>query len=510
VSQQGQVETALRESDERYRRLLEAVTSYTYSVDLSDGVPRSTSHSMGCLTATGYSPADFASDPYLWFTMVHPQDRELVQRHAANILADGASGPIEHRILHRDGSVRWVRHKIVAHHDGGGRLVRYDGLIEDITERKVSEERFRLLVESAPDAMVVVDRGGRIVLVNAQAETLFGYSRHELLGQTLELLVPHCLRGQHVAQRAAYAEKPHPRMMGMHPGLSGLRKDGSQFPAEIALSPIGTEQGLLVYAAIRDLTERRRAEEALRYNLSQLTVAQKIQEHLLPERPPVLPGFDIAGASYPAEFTAGDLFDFLPMPDQCIGIVVADVAGHGIGPAILMASTHAYLHSLAASCTEVDEILGRANRILVSETEPDRFVTVLFVRLDPRSRTLVYSSAGHPAAYIFDGQGAVKNILPSTSFPLGVMPDARFPVGDPIALQPGDIALLFTDGLLEAESATGNPFGPERVIRVVARDRRKTAGQITAALHEALTEFAGGKKPSDDVTLVVIKVEAGD
>ena len=220
-------------------------------------------------------------------------------------------------------------------------------------ERKVSEERFRLLVESAPDAMVVVDGKGQIVLVNAQAETLFGYCRDELLGQTVDLLVPHRLREQHVADRAVYAKNPQPRMMGMHPSLSGLRKDGSEFPAEIALCPIETESGVLVYAAIRDVTERKRAEESLRENLAQLLAAQRIQEHLLPDHPPVLPGFDIAGALYPAEFAAGDHFDFLTMPDHCLGIVVADVAGHGVGPAILMASTQAFLHALAATCTAV-------------------------------------------------------------------------------------------------------------------------------------------------------------
>jgi len=507
VSQRKQAETALRESEQRYRQLLEAVTSYTYSVELRDGVPRSTSHSMGCLAATGYTPEDFASDPCLWINMVHAHDRELVRRHAANTLADSGNGPIEHRILHRDGSVRWVRHKIVSHHDGEGRLARYDGLIEDITERKVSEERFRLLVEYAPDAMVVADGRGQIVLVNTQAETLFGYARDELLGQTVECLIPHGLRAQHTTSRAAYVGNPHPRMMmGMHPSLSGLRKDGSEFPAEIALSPIGTEPGMLVCAAIRDLTERRRTEEALRENLSQLIAAQKIQQHLLPHHPPELPGFDIAGAVYPAEFAAGDHFDFLPMPDHHLGIVVADVAGHGIGPAILMASTHAHLHSLAATCTEVEEILCRANLILVNETDPDRFVTMLFARLDPRSRTLVYASAGHPTAYILDGLGAVKTMLPSTSFPLGIVADTQFSAGNPTTLQPGDIVVLFTDGLLEA-SAKGNFFGPDRVIQVVARNREKTASKIIAALYEAVTEFSGSKKLSDDVTMVVIKVE---
>jgi len=328
VSQRKRAEEVLRESERHYRQLLEAVTSYTYSVELRDGVPRYTSHGVECLVATGYTPEEFASDPYLWFTMVHPQDRELVQRHAAKALADRGNGPIEHRIVRQDGSVRWVRHKIISHHDDQGRLVRYDGLIDDITERKVSEERFRLLVESAADAMIVADGEGQIVVVNAWAETLFGYSRDELLGQSVELLIPHGLRRQHRQDRAAYAAKPHRRTMGMHPSLSGLRKDGSEFPAEIALNPIGTDQGMLVYAAIRDLTERRRVEATLQENLSQLIAAQKIQQHLLPRCAPELPGFDIAGAVYPAEFAAGDHYDFLAMPDHHLGIVVADVAGH--------------------------------------------------------------------------------------------------------------------------------------------------------------------------------------
>jgi sigma-B regulation protein RsbU (phosphoserine phosphatase) len=507
VSDRKRVEAELLASERRCRQLLEAVTSYTYSLEIREGVPQSTVHSAGCLAATGYSPEDFAADPYLWINMVHPDDRELVRRHAARVLAESDGGPIEHRILHRNGSTRWVRHKVVSCRDGSGRLVRNDGVVEDITERKVAEERFRLLVESTPDAMVVVDARGRIVLVNAQAETLFGYHRDELAGQTVELLVPCGLRDQHVADRMVFATKPRSRKMGAHQSLCGLRKDGSEFPAEIALTPIETGSGVLVYAAIRDMTERTRMEKALRENLSQLLAAQRIQEHLLPERPPVLPGFDIAGALYPAEFAAGDHFDFFTMPEQCTGIVVADVTGHGVGPAILMASTHAYLHSLAAIYSDVGEILFQANRIVIERSDPSLFVTVFFARLDPRSRTLEYASAGHPTAYILDRRGVVKAALPSTSVPLGVLPGARFPVGDAIALQPGDIALLLTDGLIEATSSTGDQFGEDRAIQVVSGNCEETAGRIIAALHEALMEFSGSPNFSDDVTVVVIKVD---
>ncbi len=512
VSRRKHVEAELHAAERRYRQLLEAVTSYTYSLEIRDGSPYSTVHSAGCLAATGYTPEDFAADPYLWINMVHADDRESVRRHAAQVLAESESGPIEHRILHRNGSTRWVRHKIVSHRDGGGRLLRNDGVIEDITERRAIEERYRLLVESAPDAIVVVDGKGRIVLVNGQAETLFGYGREELAGQTVDLLVPHGLRNRHAAERMEYAAQPRSRQMGMHPGLElrGLRKDGSEFPAEIALSPIETEAGVLVYAAIRDMTERRRMEEALRENLSQLLAAQRIQAHLLPDHPPLLPGFDIAGALHPAEFAAGDHYDFLAMPDQCIGVVVADVAGHGVGPAIQMASTHAYLHLLASLHSEVDVILFQANRIVAEEADPGRFVTVFFARLDPRSRTLVYSSAGHPPAYIFDRQGAVRAVLASTSLPLGILPDARFPVAGPIALVPGEIALLLTDGLLEAVSSRGEQFGQDRVIQVVSNNRQETADRIMAALFEAVMVFSGRAKLLDDATIVVIKVDLAD
>jgi PAS domain S-box-containing protein len=126
------------------------------------------------------------------------------------------------------------------------------------------DEKFRRLLEAAPDAMVIVDRGGRIVLINSQTESMFGYTREELLNQPVEILIPENFRNQHPQHREAYYRAPHPRPMGSGLDLLGRRRNGSRFPVEISLSPLEEQGGVLVTAAIRDVTDRKRAEEALR------------------------------------------------------------------------------------------------------------------------------------------------------------------------------------------------------------------------------------------------------
>lgn len=501
---------AVQESERRYRQLLEAVTSYTYSVEVVDGKPSSTVHRGGCLAATGYAPEDYRSSPYLWFDMVHPDDRPLVQEHVATVLAGQDVPPLEHRILHKDGKTRWVRDTVVVHRDERGRVVRYDGLVEDITERKLVEERFRRLLESAPDAMVVVDRRGQIVLVNSQTEKFFGYAREELLGQVVEVLVPERFRGPHVGLREGFFANPRTRPMGTRPDIRCRRKDGSEFPADISLSLIDTEEGALAAGAIRDVTEQRRAEEALRESRAQLLAAQKIQKHLLPDGPPALAGFDIAGFAHPSVFAGGDFFDYLRMLGGYTGFVIGDVSGHGFASALLMASAQAFLRSLAQTCATIGEILVRANRFIIEQTKEEDFVTLLLARLDPKTRSLSYSNAGHPPGYVLDSSGAVRAELTSTALPLGVLEDAEFPSGEPVAIQSGDTVLLLTDGILEAESPDGGRFGTERALEVVRLHLQEPAREILDKLHRAVLDFAHREEPSDDLTAVLIKVQNDD
>lgn len=495
----------LRDSERRYRELLAAVTSYRYSVTLEGGLPVSTEHTPGCLATTGYSPEEYAADPYLWINMVHPEDRQAVRAQVSKVLGHERVAPLEHRILHKDGRIRWVRSTTVPHADDTGVLTRYDGLVEDITDRKRTEQRFKQLLESAPDAMVIVGRAGKIVLVNRQTEQLFGYSREELLGRPVEILVPERFRELHPQQRADYAANPGIRPIGTSPELHALRKDGSEFLAEIRLSPLETEEGMLISSAIRDITERKRMERSLREREAQLLAARRIQQHLLPQRSPEVPCFEIAGASYPTDFVGGDYFDYLQMPDESTGIVIADVTGHGLPAALLASSTHSLFRSLANHHQEIPEILRLANSMLMDETEDGLFVTALLGSLDSRTRSFVYTSAGHPPAYLLDESGDVKACLQSTALPLAVLADTDFPTGGPYVLEPGDVLLLVTDGILEAMSARGEYFGTERMLEAVRSKRHLAAAEIVAGLYEEVGAFVRPAKAADDITAVVVK-----
>jgi serine phosphatase RsbU (regulator of sigma subunit) len=265
----------------------------------------------------------------------------------------------------------------------------------------------------------------------------------------------------------------------------------------------------LLARSLRYATERfrrREAERALRENRAQMHAAREIQQRLFPAAAPRLPGLDIGGASFPAEATGGDYFDYVPMLDGTLGVVVGDVTGHGFGPALVMASTRAYLRALAQTHADVATVLKLTNRVLAADVGTDRFVTLLLARLDPQGRALVWGNAGHPTGYVLDALGLVKHQLSSTAIPLGVLPECDFPAGEAVPLAPGDMVVLLTDGVVEARAPDDTTFGTQRVFDVVRLYRHDPARLIVSNLYHAVRAFSQGAPQVDDITAVVIKV----
>lgn len=271
------------------------------------------------------------------------------------------------------------------------------------------------------------------------------------------------------------------------------------------------EQAELLRLLEQQEHERQLAEAKERWEVERLReeirLARQVQQKLFPAAPLPLPGFDISGASYPAEATGGDYFDYVPMQGGGLGLVIGDVSGHGFGPALLMAELRAYLRAFLLTRTDAGEILALLNRALAEDAPEGQFATLLLARLDLTTRSLVYASAGHTPGYLLGPDGAVKAVLPATGMPLAVLPEGDFPASAAQPLGPGECLLLLTDGIVEAHGPDGNLFGIDRILDVVRAHRGRPAREIVDTLYAAVRAFCGARAQIDDMTAIVVKAE---
>ncbi len=331
-------------------------------------------------------------------------------------------------------------------------------------------EDLRSAVEQTADTIIITDLHGVIEYVNPAFESTTGYSRAEALGRTPRILKS----GKHPAEFYDHLWSTISAGEVFRGAPINRKKGGELYHAEQTITPIKDPDGHIVHfvSVIKDVTDRikiQQQEIEMRY-------AAEVQQKLYPLEAPRLDGFDIAGATFPTLATCGDYFDYLPLRSGKLDLVIADVSGHGLGPALIMAETRAYLRFLSGSCEDPGEALNAINDELCADLEDNRYVALILARLDPVSRRLAYVNAGHTAAYHLSHAGAIKAALESCGPPLGVLTCQRYQSACTPTIEPGDIVVFLTDGITETEDVSGEFFGTDAALDVVRklprRDRR--------------------------------------
>jgi len=261
--------------------------------------------------------------------VLHPEDRESVLSAVENSLRTGAEYECEYRVVLPNGQIRWLAARGHVEFNADGQPARMHGVALDITRRKEAEEQFRLVLDAAPNAMIMVNKDGQIILINKRVESLFGYTRDELIGQTIEILVPERFRSQHTEYRDGYFCDAKGRPMGAGRDLYGRRKDGSEVPVEIGLNPVHTSEGLSVLTSIVDISERKQAElEVARHrhelaHLSRIALLGELSGSLAHELNQPLAAI-LSNAQAAQQFLKEDVFDVNELRQILAEIVAED------------------------------------------------------------------------------------------------------------------------------------------------------------------------------------------
>jgi serine phosphatase RsbU (regulator of sigma subunit) len=264
-------------------------------------------------------------------------------------------------------------------------------------------------------------------------------------------------------------------------------------------------QRMQIEALERLQTEYEDEQEKRRELEASLQIAGSIQQQLLPSGPPDVDGLDVCGICLPAETTGGDFFDYLPMADGSLGIVISDFSGHGIGPALLAAETRAYLRALARTRSDVGQIATIANNLLWEDTFGRRFATLFLAQLNAAERIMMYAAAGH-FAHVVHPSGDFT-ALPAKAPPMGLFDQTVVPTIGPVTLASGDILLLATDGLFDMADPDHTLFGIDRCIQLIHAHRSDPVERILDELVDAARTFAQGAAQPDDLTIVIAKVK---
>jgi PAS domain S-box-containing protein len=487
-------------AEQRFRKLVDASPTGIILVDADDGITYANPQAE---QQFGYSSDEMVGNEIelLIPQRFHQKHRQARAEYHATLEPRPIGTSQSLRALHKDGHEFPVDIALTPIVMQGRSMVACT--IVDLSERENAQKalaegdgRLRQIMDNAMAVMYLKNVAGSYLLINRQFEQLFKVTQRQVAGKTdYDVFPPEIAEAfrandQHVLDTGEVlrVEEIAPHDDGLHTYVSvkfPLRNSESQI---YAVGGISTD--------ISDRVQRMRYEH-------ELQAARRVQQHLYPTAAPKLQGFDVAGAVFPATEACGDYLDYIPLSDSRIALVVADVAGHGLGPALQMVETRTYLRTMLGVGASPVEALGKLNRLLVEDTPQEAFVTLFLAVLDVRQRGFVYVAAGHEARLI-RASGMVEE-LQSTGLAFGILPDAPLRQEGPKILKTGDILLILTDGILETHSPQKKLFGWGRALDTLRTHRHKSAREIIDALSSATCDFRAGQSQQDDLTILVAK-----
>ena len=441
---------------------------------------------------------------------IFPRDlSEVFRKNDVFVAKTGESIECEEIAPHHDGPHNYLTVKF-ALRDDEGRVSAIAGISTDITDRLRSRSeieslrrRYELILSSVGDGVCGLDADGRVVFLNPAGERMLGYAASELHGRCRKQFV--------VERRSSVRECPVEAVLrgGVSRQVTDAvfrHKNGAHVPVEYVAGPIQEGERLIgaviTFRDVSDRIQRLRAEQ-------EMLTARAVQQALYPKFDPTVAGFEISGTTHPASLTSGDYYDFITTIDGALVIVVGDVSGHGLGPALEMVETRASLRTILHYETDIGVALSRLNRVLSNDLPEGMFVTLFAVRLDPQRRSMVYTSAGHQANILFQSDEVSR--LNSTGTVLGISDESPFETAAEIQLHSGDLVVLATDGIMEQispanELGESELFGWNRTMQSVREHRHRPAKEILNLLCRDVRRFANDTPQKDDITAVIIKV----
>ena len=377
---------------------------------------------------------------------------------------------------------------------------------------RTGEARKLAMLETSLDCIVSIDHRGLITEFNPAAERTFGWDRGEVVGEPMaELLIPDDLRAEHHRGFAQYRETGEGPVLGLRVELRARRRDGTEFPIELAVTRIPIDGPPAFTAFIRDITNRQQAAQALYESREQFAeLARTLQKSLLPPDLPTIRGLQLAARYHPAVEglqVGGDFYDLFRTGRTTWAVVMGDVCGKGVEAASLTGLVRYTIRAAAMQTTRPARILSMLNEAILRQEGAlnERFATVAYASVTRRREATVFNVAcgGHPPPLVVRPDGEVTAVGASGSL-LGALPDTEL-VEIAVRLYPGDKVLFHTDGLTEAPGA-GGEFGAQRLYDLLATCGELDVGATATRLEDVVLAYQGGVS-RDDMAILVLGID---